>query len=186
MFLSSGPSKTSDSDLINRFRSGNDDALGELFIRYSALVYGVCLKYLRDREGSKDAVMQIFEKLNHSLKTHQVENFKAWLYTLSKNHCLMHLRAQKNQKPEDFGDHFMESPFSLHQDDWEEKEQDLNKLEACIQQLKNDQKVCVELFYLKELCYQQIANKIGLELKKVKSHIQNGKRNLKICMEQRG
>jgi len=187
MFDGNRLSKSSDLDLIERFKSKHDnDALGELFTRYSALVYGVCLKYLKDRDEAKDAVMQIFEKLNSTLKTHAVDYFKGWLFATSKNHCLMLLRSRKNIQYEEIDNNFMESSLVLHHEEERDEEKDFDKLEKCIQQLKSEQKDCVELFYLKELCYREIVTKTGIDLKKVKSHIQNGKRNLKICMEQSG
>lgn len=186
MFLGKKPSLSSDSDLIERFRlKGDQNALGELFERYSALVYGVCLKYLKDRDDAKDAVMRIFERLPSSLKAHHVEHFKSWLYITSKNHCLMHLRSQKKFQKKEIDDDTMEKELALHLGHEDNgQEHDLAKLEKCIEQLKNDQKKCVQLFYLKELCYKEIVEITGLETKKVKSHIQNGKRNIKICMEQ--
>jgi RNA polymerase sigma-70 factor (ECF subfamily) len=98
----------------------------------------------------------------------------------------MQLRAQKNIRYEEIEDNFVESSLILHQEEEHNNEKDMSKLEKCIQLLKIDQKSCVELFYLKELCYREIVIKTGMDLAKVKSHIQNGKRNLKICMEQSG
>lgn len=188
MFPIKKSSLSSDSDLIERFRLKDDqDALGELFIRYSALVYGVCLKYLKDREEAQDAVMQIFEKLNTALKQHHIGHFKSWLYVSSRNHCLMHIRSSKKFQKQETSDVFMENELVLHLDiDDNGNEQDLVKLEKCIEQLKSDQKKCVQLFYLKEMCYKEIVSNTGLKLNKVKSHIQNGKRNIKNCMEQGG
>lgn len=185
MFIGKGSSNSSDTELIAQYRSASDTvALAELFTRYSGLVYGVCLKYLKDRDNAKDAVMQVFEKLSQSLKDHQIEHFKSWLYMTSKNHCLMHLRAQKKMITEEIREDLMENHFFLHLEVEHHQENDLSRLEKCIEQLKNGQKVCVQLFYIKEMCYKEIVNSTGIELKKVKSHIQNGKRNLKICMEQ--
>ena len=184
MFINRPDSKNDDFVLIERFRSRDDqDALGELFSRYSALVYGVCLKYLKDRDDAKDAVMQIFEKLGPGLKKHPIDHFRAWLYATSRNHCLMRLRAAKGIFVREIDESLMENELILHQEDVNQKEEDLTKLEKCIQALKDEQKLCVELFYLKELCYNHIVEKTGIELKGVKSHIQNGKRNLKLCME---
>ncbi len=184
MFINRPDSKNDDLDLIERFRSGDDqDALGELFSRYSALIYGVCLKYLLDRDEAKDAVMQIFEKLGPDLKKHTIDHFRAWLYATSRNHCLMHLRATKGKFVREIDESVMENEVILHQEDVNQREADLAKLEKCIEALKDEQKLCVELFYLKELCYNHIVEKTGIELKGVKSHIQNGKRNLKLCME---
>lgn len=185
MFLTQKDSNKTDEALIDAYRASRDlRVLGELFSRYSALVYGVCLKYLKDRDEAKDAVMQIFEKLPVSLSEHSIQSFKSWLYVTSRNHCLMKLRAQKGVRNEEIKDGFMESELILHLEEDSSKEQDLTKLEKCIEQLNEEQKDCVKLFYLKELCYKEIGQKTGMDLKKVKSYIQNGKRNLKICMEQ--
>lgn len=187
MFLGKGSSKNSDEELIEQFRSNEDhNCLSELFIRYSSLVYGVCLKYLKDRDEAKDAVMQIFEKLPGNLKGHSIEHFKSWLYATSRNHCLMHFRSQKRVTKVEIGENFMENEFILHHEEDNGHEKDLTKLERCIEELRSEQKVCVQLFYLKEMCYKDIVEKTLLDLNKVKSHIQNGKRNIKICMEKSG
>lgn len=178
-------SERSDEELIELFKLKSDQsALADLFVRYSALMYGVCLKYLKDRDEAKDAVMLVFEKLNQNLKEHEIEYFKSWLYTTTRNHCLMHLRAQKKVIKEEISESIMETTFILHHDIENNNEVELAKLEKCIEQLRSGQKDCVQLFYLKEMCYKEIVDHTGIELKKVKSHIQNGKRNLKICMEQ--
>jgi len=182
-----------DMELLRLYKeSGELEYWGELYARYTSLVYGVCLKYLKDRDEAKDAMMQLFEKLVASLLTHDVENFKSWLYITARNHCLMQLRAQK-AKPssisfpegkQGFSPELVENQFLLHLDEEPEMEQNLSKLEKCIDQLVNDQRQCVRLFYLQEKCYKEITGLTGFDLNKVKSYIQNGKRNLKICMEQ--
>ena len=145
------------------------------------LVYGLCLKYLKNREESQDAVMAIYEHISQKLLTIEVQHFKSWLYMVSKNHCLMELR-KKN--PETHTDFFMESNEVVHlNDDKEALEKDLEALEACIEELKQEQKQCVQLFLLEKKSYQQVNVQTGIDLKKVKSHIQNGKRNLKLCLE---
>ena len=181
-----------DDWLIDKFVSTGDlDYLGILYERYMHLVYGVCLKYLKDRDQSKDATMQIFEKLIAELPKRKVENFKAWLHVITKNHCLMHLRSRKSratreEKLMDSKEIFMESTYEMHHNDERILEKDLESLKKCIEQLKQEQRECVKLFYLDELCYQEIAEEMSYEIKKVKSYIQNGKRNLKICMEEHG
>ncbi|MCX8490751.1 MAG: sigma-70 family RNA polymerase sigma factor [Cyclobacteriaceae bacterium] len=157
---------------------------GELYARYTSLVYGVCLKYLKDRDEAKDAVMQLFEKLIVTLLSHEIENFKSWLYVAARNHCLMQLRARKGKYQQEFSSELVENQFLLHLDEESEMEQSLSKLEKCIDKLVNDQQQCVRLFYLQEKCYKEITGLTGFDLNKVKSYIQNGKRNLKICMEQ--
>lgn len=145
------------------------------------LVYGLCLKYLKDREDAQDAVMAIYEHVSKKLLTSEVTHFKSWLYMVSKNHCLMELRKKD---PEVHTEIFMESDDSVHLKKEKEKlEDDLEALEACIEELKTEQKSCVKHFFLERLSYDQITIKTGIDLKKVKSHIQNGKRNLKICLE---
>lgn len=172
--------------LIEKYKQTEDIAyLGVLYERYMHLVYGVCLKYLKDREESQDATMQLFEKLVEALKKHEVQNFKSWLHVMAKNHCLMHLRSQKNKRSEEFSDTVMENDYVLHHnsDDSKDLEEDIVKLEQCIDQLQSEQKTCISLFYLQKKSYKEIEQITSCELKKVKSHIQNGKRNLKICIE---
>ena len=177
----------SDEDLIRQYKNTRDlTHVGELFLRYQSLVNGVCLKYLKDRDEAKDAVMQIFEKLHDTLLNHEVEFFKSWLYTTSRNHCLMQIRAGKGKFTEEFQPERMENQFLLHQEEEPELEGNLVKLEKCIETLNREQKECVTLFYLQEKCYKEIADTTGFELNHVKSYIQNGKRNLKICLEQNG
>ena len=147
------------------------------------LVYGVCMKYFRDEDDSKDAVMQIFEKLLLDLKKHEVQNFKGWLHTVAKNYCLMQLRKKNPETP--LTDNLIvENEIVLHRDEEQHLEERLTLMEEAIAQLNEQQKICVELFYLKEKCYKEISELTGYTMNDVKSFIQNGKRNLKIYMEQ--
>jgi RNA polymerase sigma factor (sigma-70 family) len=157
--------------------------LAEIFNQYAPLVYGVCLKYLKDRDTAKDAVMNIFEKLPEKIKKQEIENFKAWLYITTRNHCLMHLRSQKGKFTEGISPFLVETNAEMHLESEPDIESNLGKLEKCMQQLNTEQKTCVQLFFLDEKCYQEVSDTTGYELKKVKSYIQNGKRNLKNCME---
>ena len=177
----------SDSELVSEYKvSGDPAVVGSLFDRYMTLVYGVCLKYFKDRDESKDAVMQIFEKLMVSLKEHEITNFKSWLYVTSKNHCLMALRAKKGRNFEQISTEFMENGFLLHLEGEPEMESNLAKLEKCIEHLATEQKDCVTLFYMQQKCYKEIVQITGFDDNKVKSYIQNGKRNLRLCMERNG
>jgi len=146
----------------------------------------VCLKYLKDRDESKDAVMQIFEKLVTTLREHEVVHFKSWLYVTARNHCLMQLRSRKGKYFEEISPGLMESEADAHPEDGPEMESNLSKLEGCIQKLIPEQQACVSLFYLQQKCYKDIVSLTGYDDNKVKSYIQNGKRNLKICMESNG
>ena len=177
----------SDEEIVLAYRKGKDmELLGLLYRKYMVLVYGVCMKYLKNREESQDAVMQIFEILVKDIPRFEIRNFKAWLYGVTKNHCLMYLRKYKKEKfnraPE-FSSEFVESENFLHPDDENNNEEILAKLASCLEELKDSQRDCVQLFYLKRKCYKEIAAELKLDEKKVKSFIQNGKRNLKICME---
>lgn len=186
-FLTSIPDpKSTDTELVDIYREKGDlKVLAILYQRYMELVYGVCLKYLKDPELAKDAVMQIFEELVHKLRMHQVENFRGWLHMLAKNHCLMQLRSPKNLKTTEWNPGIMQSEENPHLNGMLTREENLEKLEDCIQGLPAEQKKAVTLFYLEEKCYNDIVTATGLEWNTVRSLIQNGRRNLKICMEKK-
>ena len=176
-----------DSELLQKYlETGNLEILGELYNQYIHLVYGVCLKYLNSREESKDAVNKIFENLIVEIPKFEIQNFRSWLYVVTKNYCLMQLRKNKAEKKrfEKYStDIFMESTEILHPiDDAPESSLEKN-LKRCIEKLKKEQQECIHLFYYENKCYQEISDLLQLEQKKVKSYIQNGKRNLKICLE---
>lgn len=174
-----------DLELLGKYKlSGEVQWAGILYNRYTVLVYGVCLKYLKDREEAKDAVMQLFEKLITTLKTHEVAHFKSWLYVTARNHCLMHLRSRKGKYTEEISPLLMETSTEVHLEEQDELESNLGKLEKCIEKLAHEQKSCVKMFFLQQKCYKDITVLTGYDLSKVKSFIQNGKRNLRICMEQ--
>lgn len=174
----------SDAELVSLYRQQGDVAvLGTLYQRYMDLIYGVCLKYLKETEASKDAVINIYEELVEKLKKHEVENFKSWLYTLARNHCLMLLRKEKGKKTIEITDGFMQSEQLLHPEDVQLKEEQLQIMEECLQQLSPEQKQCVELFYLQGKCYNEISEQTGFAWNKVRSYIQNARRNLKLCMD---
>jgi RNA polymerase sigma-70 factor (ECF subfamily) len=176
-----------DAELVSQYcRNPDPEVLGALYKRYMYLVYGVCLKYLKNREDSQDAVMQVFETLVHDLPRFEIRNFKSWLYGVSRNHCLMKLRKDKVERSRlaiISDEIFMESTSISHpiEDSIDEEMQE--RLKACMEQLKEEQRRCVELFYFHQHCYKEIAITLLLDELKVKSFIQNGKRNLKICLE---
>jgi RNA polymerase sigma-70 factor (ECF subfamily) len=178
-----------DEDLLQLYQhSENLDVLGELYARYMDLVFGVCLKYLKNKEDAQDAVIQIFEKIIPALYKQKIDQFRPWLYVVAKNHCLMKLRSKKHHTthiddaviPEAI---IMESAIDLHPIDENEDENMEAALKKCIERLKFLQKESIELFYFKKLTYQQISEKMDIDVKKVKSYIQNAKRNLKICLQ---
>jgi RNA polymerase sigma factor (sigma-70 family) len=184
-FLKNIPaSQSTDSELVLAYkRSADIKILGELFQRYMELVYGVCLKYLKQPENAQDSVISIFEELVTKLQKHEVDNFKSWLYTLAKNHCLMRLRSEKKQPFISFDVELMQSEENVHLNGELEKEENFKKLDYCLGQLQEEQRTAVELFYMHGKCYNEIAETTGIEWNKVRSYIQNGRRNLKICMD---
>ncbi len=181
-FLKKISSAASDRELVEEYKtSGSLDILGELYQRYMELVYGVCLKYLKDPEDAKDGVINIFEELVGKLRKHNVDNFKGWLYQLTKNHCLMKLRKHKTV-PVNIDLSFMQFEENVHLDDELNKEENFKQMQYCMGQLIQQQRQVIELFYLKGKCYKEIAEITEIEVNKVRSFIQNGRRNLKICM----
>ncbi len=173
-----------DKELVALYKETGDMAvLGELYQRYMELVYGVCLKYFKEPETAKDGVMQIFEDLVPKLKKHEVDNFKGWLHQVAKNHCLMQLRTPKNMKTVEFKSEFVQSEENVHLNGVLEKEENFKKMEHCLGTLVNEQREAVKLFYLEGKCYNEIVEMTGHEWNQVRSLIQNGRRNLKNCME---
>ncbi|MGZ3885110.1 MAG: RNA polymerase sigma factor [Bacteroidia bacterium] len=177
------PQSEDDDALLESYRQSGDLAvLGGLFERYMPLIYGVCLKYLKDEEAAKDAVMGIFEELIIKVKQHEVKQFRGWVYVLSRNYCLMQLRSGKKVAEVSLDEVVEFAPF-LHPEENNNKEEALKALERCIERLTEGQKQSVSLFYLEEKCYKEVADITGYSMNDVKSYIQNGKRNLKICLE---
>jgi RNA polymerase sigma factor (sigma-70 family) len=176
----------SDNELINKFLETNDSAfVGELYERYGHLVLGLCIKYLKNKDEAKDLVIQIFTDLMTDLKKHKIQYFKSWLYVYSKNACLMELRKRQRELKKE-----LELQENVHlvmdfsdPEHLNEKEKQIRFMEIALEELSEDQKVCVDLFYLKNKSYQEIMDHTGYSNNEVKSHIQNGKRNLKIKME---
>lgn len=173
-----------DKELVSLYKeSGDMGVLGELYQRYMELVYGVCLKYYKEPETARDSVMLIFEELVTKLKKHEVDNFKGWLHQLAKNHCLMQLRTPRNLKTVEFKTELVQSEDNLHLNGVLEKEENFQKLEYCLGTLTNEQREAIKLFYLEGKCYNEIVELTSREWNQVRSLIQNGRRNLKICMD---
>ncbi len=178
-----------DSELLETFlNNNNQEVLGELYSRHMHLVYGVCLKYFKNSEKAKDAVIELYEKVLVEVGKHEVGNFKSWLYVVAKNYCLMELRKTKpgntvSVSSEKEMEIFMEKEVDLHPLDEEQNAALEKALANCIEKLKAEQQQCIRLFYYKNRCYREIAATLNIEEKKVKSFIQNGKRNLKICLD---
>ena len=177
----------SDQQLLDNFyRDGNKEWLGVLLPRYTLLLLGVCMKYLKNEEEAKDCVQQVFLKAITELPKYRVEFFKAWIYMVAKNHCLMRLRDSQGKKEIEIKEvHVRTSDETYESTNVLEKDQLLNEMTVALEQLNKEQKQCIILFYLEKRSYQEIADQTGFSLMQVKSHIQNGKRNLKIMLEKK-
>lgn len=183
----------SDENLVLEFqKTGDKELIGILFKRHSLLCFTVCMKYFKNETLAEDAVMQVFEKLLSTLQQHPIQNFKSWLHSVCRNHCLMELRRPALfqalvQKEEENEDGFMEFKSFVHQeDDKTLLEEKLQVMETSLNELNISQANCLRWFYLEHLSYDQISKQSGMSLNEVKSNIQNGKRNLRIAMARKG
>jgi RNA polymerase sigma-70 factor (ECF subfamily) len=179
----------SDATLLDLYKKDKDTKwIGYLFERYTLLVFGVCMKYLKQVNDAKDATQQVFEKAFVEVNKYEVTYFKSWMYSIARNHCLMQLRGKGLQTvfmetlPEELGENFntqesFDAKENLH-------EQQIENLGDAIAHLNQEQQLCIDLFYLQKLSYKEIEEKTGYSFQQLKSHIQNGKRNLRIYLEQ--
>lgn len=181
--------KQTDLQLIELYKkTAKPKYLGELYKQYAGFTLAVCMKYLKNEEESKDAVMDIFEKLTFDLKSHKIQHFKSWLYMVIKNHCLMKLRADKSkhdhlQQIKIEQEFFMENQEFMHLNNKETNIDYTIFLENALNSLKDEQQMCLRMFYFDNKSYEQIEQITGFEIKKVKSYLQNGKRNLQIMLK---
>jgi RNA polymerase sigma-70 factor (ECF subfamily) len=184
--LPNNNSHISDQQLLENFYRDKDNQwLGTLFQRYTLLLYGVCMKYLRNEEEAKDAVQQVFLKAITELQKYEVQYLKSWLYMIAKNYCLMKLR-ERGKPPSNIDDQQIADETdvsSLHHQI--EKNDRLELMQTCLLELSVEQKQCVTLFYLEKKSYQDISTITGYSVMQVKSYIQNGKRNLKLLMDKK-
>ena len=175
-----------DKELLDKFyNDGNNQWLGILLERYTLLLFGVCMKYLKNKEEAKDAVQQIFLKVVTEVKKYKVVYFKSWLYMITKNTCLMKIRDKHGHIPVEISDTLAATEDTVARSEMLEKERTLTLIEEGLNDLNSEQKQCITLFYLQKKSYQQITDATGFNLLQVKSHIQNGKRNLKMIVEKK-
>lgn len=172
-----------DAELLELYSTDrNQEWMGILLERYTLLLLGVCMKYLKDENEAKDCVQQIFLKVLTEVGKYRIDYFKSWLYMVAKNHCLMRLRDKGSRGIKELGEHHAISTDTDKQE-LIANEQTYDLLEEALNELSEEQKQCVILFYLKKNSYQQIHEKTGYSMMQVKSYIQNGKRNLKILLD---
>ena len=173
----------SDEDLVLAYASKpSRDIMYVLYERYGHLVLGLCIKYLKQVQNAEDMCASIFEKLPSLLIKHEVRYFKSWLYKVRRNECLMELR-KKNSKFSEMEETKIVDEDNLGLEEKKKQEAEINHMESALSGLKENQKQCITLFYLEEKSYQEISIALSMSIKAVKSHIQNGKRKLKIVME---
>jgi len=176
-----------DQQLLEHFYADhNNEWLGILLQRYTLLLLGVCMKYLKDEEDAKDSVQQIFLKVIQELKKYKVEYFKSWLYMVAKNHCLMKLRDRHGKLTTEINDRLTSKTVEeIDKQTMLQDEHTLSLMEESLKELNPAQQQCVTLFYLQKKSYQQISDETGFSMLQVKSYIQNGKRNLKLLIEKK-
>ncbi|MCX8019068.1 MAG: sigma-70 family RNA polymerase sigma factor [Chitinophagaceae bacterium] len=176
-----------DYELLERFfTEKNNEWLGYLLERYTLLVLGVCMKYLKDEEEAKDSVQQIFLKVIQELHKYKVEYFKSWLYMITKNHCLMKLREKQVKSKKEISEHVITlTGQETVRQQFLETDLSLELMQECLKELNAEQQRCITLFYLEKKSYQQISGLTGYTMMQVKSYIQNGKRNLRILLEKK-
>ena len=176
-----------DDRLLAAFVETGDAAwFGELYGRYMPLVYGLCLKYLGNAADAEDAVMELFEELVPKIENYRIKNFRTWLWSVARNHCLQRLRREKRTVRVDFEDRIVESAPLLHLLSEGTDEAALTTLERCMGKLPERQREAVAMFFIEKRSYADIADATLGEVKGVKSYIQNGKRNLRLCLEKHG
>lgn len=188
MWLFKKKEYNSDEELLQHYKkSGNKEVFADLFKKHVSVVYGTCLFYLQDKDEAQDATMQLFEKLMLDINNREINNFKGWLSFVVRNHCISLIRKNKSQTK-----HIKEYyEFEYEAPSYEEEEKIqaisdetmLENMRLCLPKLKENQRICVELFYLKNKSYQDIADETSFTLNEIKSYIQNGKRNLKLLLD---
>lgn len=180
------PSDCSDAELVSLFKkSGNSSYLGTLYERYTELVYGVCLKILKNETEAEDAFMTAFEKLLIKVKTQEIKEFRPWLHVLVKNHCFEILRKKGKHLTVSYEGEFMQSEEIEHPYTENLSLEREKILAFCLEKLNEEQKQCVQLFYYQGKTYKEIAAMKEEAVGKIRSYIQNGRRNLKMCIERR-
>jgi len=185
-----GLGELSDEELLDRYKRSSDQKwMSQLFGRYVRLIYGVCLRYSPDVREAEDHTMEIYEKAVNKALTHNVKSFKSWIYVLSKNHCLEKIRKMTGKRMVNLPSSFMQLSTEMHlmdeTSDLQERETKLTYVEECMERLGDLQRTSIDLFYYKNKTYAEIAGLIEDEVSQVRSYLQNGRRNMKKCLERK-
>lgn len=184
-FLRGPAASASDAELLERFQVRKDqEALARLFDRHLELIYGLCLRYLSTEDRAEDAVLAIYAELVEKLGKHAIHNFRSWLHTYVRNHCLMQLRREKKEVTVKMDPHLMQSSENWHPVEGQAMDNGREPhLTDCLEALSEQQKACIDLFYYQGKSYNEIATLRSEPLGQVRSNIQNGRRNLRNCIE---
>lgn len=186
-FRPNTPEHRSDEELLAQYvRTGDANALGQVFERYIPMVYGVCLKILKDNGKAEDAVMGVYESLTQKVKEHEIASFRGWLYVLARNYCLMEWRKAQRRPTDHYAPEDMVYYDAVEAPEIYELPQESAPLEKCLGQLNDVQRNTVQWFYYEEKSYKEISELIAEDVGKVRSYIQNGRRNLRLCLEKHG
>ncbi len=175
----------SDEELVKLFKTNQDTKIiGVIYKRYGHLVYGTCLKKLNDKDQAKDETMKIFGKLSTVLLNSEIQKFNSWIYSMANNACISALRKHQNDLRfnASWSDDLSEIPDVTDHDERENIEQKANRVQWAVEQLAIEQATCIRLFYFEDKSYKEIAQTTGMSDGTIKSHLQNGKRNLKILL----
>lgn len=174
-----------DAELLENFYSTHDQQwIGILLERYTLLLFGVCMKYMKDEHEAQDCVQQIFLKVLTEVGRYRIDYFKSWLYMVAKNHCLMKLRATNGKVLREITDDAFPAT-EADRSELLENEKTYDLLGEAMEELSAEQRQCVTLFYLQKKSYSEISEVTGYSPMQVKSYIQNGKRNLKLLLERK-
>ena len=174
-----------DNELLDLYyKDQNQEWIGVLLERYTLLLLGVCMKYMKEENEAKDCVQQVFLKVLTEVSRYRIEYFKSWLYMVAKNHCLMKLRDKGGRSYQEITDRYSDTS-ETNKTELLEGEQTYDHLESALNELSAEQRQSVILFYLKKYSYTQISQATGFNMMQVKSYIQNGKRNLRIILDRK-
>ncbi|MEL6655687.1 MAG: sigma-70 family RNA polymerase sigma factor [Bacteroidota bacterium] len=175
----------SDEELVRQFQqSGDRFLLGLLLRRYSQSILGTCHYYLRQPQDAEDAAMEVCELIVRQLqKPKEIKRFKDWVFIIARNYCFRKLKDNKRltELSTEWEKDFLNSDVQYELGDtlYVQEEALYARVDAEIQQLNEQQRLCLTAFYWQGEKYKDIAARYGMTTDEVRSAIQNGRRNLR-------
>jgi len=177
----------SDEQIVEKYQSGHDVYYAALlFERYNEMTVSLALSYLKNETDAEDAVMESFEIMVTDLKKAEVKNFGGWYYSVVRNHLLKVKRKRERYSSVDLieGYHDSAGEDAKFESIFNDDQTDGDRLiDETLKELKPMQAKCLQLFYLDGKSYKEIVSELKISEKEVKSHVQNGKRKMKIILE---